>query len=117
MLASVDAIEMQRRIGKRIRSCRLEAKFTQQELASSLGLTRSSVSNIEAGTQSLSLVGFLKIAQELGVSPSVLLDSINEGIEARTSGRVAGLPDRYQSWVAAVRSDDSTFEPSTGAAV
>jgi len=66
-------------------------------------LTRSSVSNIEAGTQSLSLVAFLKIAQELEVAPAVLLEGVTDDVDWTVPGSVAVLPDKYQPWVEALK--------------
>jgi transcriptional regulator with XRE-family HTH domain len=106
MIRGVDENVVQHRVGRWIRSNRLKAGLTQQDVAHALGLTRSSISNIEAGTQSLSLVGFLRLTQELDVSPGEFLDVLNqEMIMTREP-----LPDMYQSWVDAIRRNDSPDE-------
>lgn len=108
----VDETLVQRRVGQRIRTRRIEAGLTQQDLAQTLGLTRSSVSNIEAGTQSLSLVSFLKIAQELEVAPAALLDAVIEDVDLTAPVSAAALPDKYQSWVEALKRDGGSGDTS-----
>lgn len=109
MISDVDETLVQRRIGQRIRSCRSSAGLTQQDVASALGLTRSSVSNIEAGTQSLSLIAFLKIAQELGMAPGVMLDGVTAHADL-PDARATDLPVVYQSWLEALKRDDAPGE-------
>lgn len=110
MIGAMDETLVQRRIGKRIRTYRLKAGLTQQDLAHALDLTRSSVSNIEAGTQSLSLVAFLKIAEELEMAPGALLDGITEDVALTDAVGAADLPDTYQSWLEALKRDDASGE-------
>jgi transcriptional regulator with XRE-family HTH domain len=108
----MDETPVQRRVGRQIRIRRIKAGLTQQDLAQTLGLARSSVSNIEAGTQSLSLVAFLKIAQELNVSPAALLDAVAEDVDVGTRPSTATLPDKYQTWVEALKRDDALSDTS-----
>lgn len=65
-------------IGRRILSARRALNLTQTELGSSIGLTRSSVANIERGHQRPPLHVLLLIATELKLSLSDLL-SIDNG--------------------------------------
>lgn len=60
-------------VGKAIRDTRLDRKLTQSTLASAIGLTRTSISNIEKGRQKLLLHTFSEIASVLGVDPARLL--------------------------------------------
>ncbi|MFG6096994.1 helix-turn-helix transcriptional regulator [Leptothoe sp. ISB3NOV94-8A] len=63
-------------LGKKIRAVREERKLTQEALASLLGITRTSVTNIEKGRQKMFLHTFLEIAKVLGISPDELMPSI-----------------------------------------
>lgn len=65
-------------IGRRILAARLTLNLTQADLSRSIGLTRSSVANIERGHQHPPLHVLLLIATELKLSLSDLL-SIDNG--------------------------------------
>lgn len=54
-------------IGDRIRAARARSRMTQVELAQRVGLTRSSIANIEAGRQRAMIHALLRIADVLGV--------------------------------------------------
>ena len=60
-------------LGARILAARKRARITQDQLASAIGLSRSSVANIEAGRQSLSVVDALTICRLLGIGIDQLL--------------------------------------------
>lgn len=62
-----------RKIGQRIRNERKALGFNQIELADEVGLTRTSIVNIEAGRQRLPIHGLYAIAEALGVSVQCLL--------------------------------------------
>lgn len=47
--------------------------MTQQELATAIGLTRTSIANLEAGRQRIPLHILYAIAEALGVAPTVLM--------------------------------------------
>lgn len=59
-------------LGERIRT-RRESKMTQAELAERIGLSRTSVTNIERGRQRLLVDQLVEIAKTLSVSPAELL--------------------------------------------
>jgi transcriptional regulator with XRE-family HTH domain len=63
-------------LGLRIRSTREALGWRQQELAEKIGLTRTSVVNIEAGRQRLLLHDVEKIAVAFHVTPKHLLRGI-----------------------------------------
>lgn len=62
-------------IGGRIRAERGALGFSQVELAKEVGLTRTSIINIEAGRQRLPLCTLYSIANALGISVFCLLPS------------------------------------------
>lgn len=73
-MASVAELDgFYREIGSRIRIEREELGFSQKELADGVGLTRTSIVNIEAGRQHLPLHTLYAIADALGVSVYCLL--------------------------------------------
>lgn len=61
------------RYGERFRAARMNAEMTQTELAHMLGLSRSSVANIEAGRQGVYAEDVVRAAVVLGVDPGWLL--------------------------------------------
>lgn len=60
-------------IGARIRSGRMDANLSQDELGLRVGLTRTSISNIELGRQKVQIHTLYEIASVLGVTPAALL--------------------------------------------
>lgn len=65
--------ELYEAIGDRIKAARTLAKITQTDLGRQIGLTRSSIANIEAGRQRVMLHWVFQIADELGVDPRELI--------------------------------------------
>ncbi len=61
--------------GRRVRTARDAAGLTQQQLADRLGLTRSSIANMEAGRQKALLHMTAAIAETTGVAAADLLPS------------------------------------------
>lgn len=59
--------------GKRVRAAREATTVTQKDLGVALGLTRSSVANIESGRQTVSAEHVMATAQALGCDPRWLL--------------------------------------------
>ena len=66
-------------IGKRIRKRRQELKFTQEDLASALGLTPQHISGIEQDKRNPSLSSLAKLAEELGITVDYLVTG-KEGV-------------------------------------
>ncbi len=60
-------------VGSAIRQARRTKKLTQAGLASAVGLTRTSISNIEKGRQKLLLHTFYEISEVLNADPIQLL--------------------------------------------
>ena len=65
-------------VGIKIAAKRKEARMTQQQLADKIGLSRSSVVNLEKGRQTPPIYTFWRIATVLNVSPSEILPVKNE---------------------------------------
>lgn len=68
---SVDQLYIE--IGLKIRAARLDRSWKQEDLAEAVGLTRSSVANIEAGRQKMLVHSLVRIAESLDVAVDTLL--------------------------------------------
>lgn len=66
--------------GARVRAARKEAGLTPKALASLVGLSRSSIANLEAGRQRIPVHVIWNLADALGVSVSVLLPEPSSGV-------------------------------------
>lgn len=62
-------------LGRRLRDARLDADLSQAKLAKLLGLTRSSIANIEAGRQRIQAHTVVSIAAELSMPIEKILPS------------------------------------------
>mgnify|MGYP000868033912 CR=1 FL=1 len=60
-------------IGRLIRQCRKRQNFTQEKLALLVGLSRTSLANIESGRQKLLIHQIYAFAAALGMEPGDLL--------------------------------------------
>lgn len=67
-------------IGKNLKTLRINAKMTQEELAAALDVNRSYVAQIERGTKLLSLQMAVDICNELGCT---LYDIVSLNIEVK----------------------------------
>lgn len=65
-------------LGEKIKRHRKARDLTQSDLAGALGLTRTSIANIEAGKQHTGIDTLYHIAQLLGVDVGDLLPSLSE---------------------------------------
>jgi transcriptional regulator with XRE-family HTH domain len=65
-------------IGQRLRERRLAIDVKQADLAKRLGLSRSSLANIEAGRQRIPLYTLYRICVELDIDVTALLPSLDE---------------------------------------
>jgi transcriptional regulator with XRE-family HTH domain len=66
-------VDFYERLGAQISAARTERRITQAQLSSEIGLTRSSVANIEVGKQRITVETLVKIAQALGREPATLI--------------------------------------------
>jgi transcriptional regulator with XRE-family HTH domain len=65
--------DLYRQVGTRLRALRQERSITQQGLAEAVGMTRTSLTNIEQGRQKLLLHTLVDLATALQVLPAELL--------------------------------------------
>jgi transcriptional regulator with XRE-family HTH domain len=67
--------------GRQFRAARRDAGLTQQEVAGRVGLTRTSITNIERGIQHISLRQLYLLAAAVGLHPAQLLPRPEAAIE------------------------------------
>ena len=72
-LLAAQTDQLYREVASRIREVRELKGMSQEKIASSVGLSRTSLTNIEHGKQKFLLHTFIGIASALGVSPMELL--------------------------------------------
>lgn len=65
-------------VGIKIMAMRKEARMTQQDLGDKIGLSRTSIVNIEKGRQTPPIYTYWEIARVLDVSPGEILPVKNE---------------------------------------
>jgi transcriptional regulator with XRE-family HTH domain len=73
---SVQQRSIEDRFGSRLRLLRLEAGYTQVQLATHLGINRSFISDVERGAKSVSLSYLETFAQGFSLSVGQLLESV-----------------------------------------
>lgn len=76
-------------IGQAVAHYRTKSEISQAALAAAIGLTRTSISNIEKGRQKMLVHTLLEIADALSVSPADLIPNENNRLpetDARFSG-------------------------------
>lgn len=74
MTEGAEVTPIDARVGERLRSSRLRAILTQGELATALGVDRSTVAKWESGERAMTVAVLTRVAQVLGVSPAALLE-------------------------------------------
>jgi transcriptional regulator with XRE-family HTH domain len=70
-----------REFGQRLRKARDDADLTQQDVADRVGLKRTSITNIEAGRQHISLHQLFLLADAVGSNPLELLPKGDGALE------------------------------------
>ncbi|MDN4175620.1 helix-turn-helix transcriptional regulator [Nocardioides sp. SOB77] len=70
--------EYNRALGERVREARLAQNMTQEQLASRLGVARTSVANLERGVQAPTAYRLARLAQVFSLEPQDLLPRLND---------------------------------------
>lgn len=71
MVTLMDPVYLE--FGRRLRRARVTAGLTQSELAGRLNLSRTSITNMERGTQPVALHTLLRLASAVGIPASDML--------------------------------------------
>jgi transcriptional regulator with XRE-family HTH domain len=98
MNGSQDQASFYQLLGANIQKSRRKLGISQDELARLVGLTRTSLTNIERGRQHPPIYTFCEIAERLNVDPSALLPrrasrSSVVDVEAIVGGQVRGVSE------------------------
>lgn len=89
-----------REVGQRVRALRSAAGLTQLTLGQRVGLTRTSITNIERGRQQFSLHILYDLADALAVSPTALLSPPPAEREAAIDERLpSDLSSDERRWI------------------
>jgi transcriptional regulator with XRE-family HTH domain len=86
------------RVGSRVRAARDAAGLTQEGLAAKIGVTRTSVTNIERGRQGLTLMRLGQLAVALGISLDALIIPAEFPVVPQATRHKAGV---IRAWAAA----------------
>ena len=97
--------EFYRDFGRRVRAARLAAGMSQKTLADRVGLTRTSVTNLELGQQHVPLHMLLLLARAVGAAPLDLLPEDVGTAEVVAPELLRGLRPEDQQWVLGVVRD------------
>lgn len=99
----MDLYFIYKEFGRRLRHARKAAELTQDAVSERVGLSRTSITNIEKGRQRIPLHALFLLASAVGVSPAALLP---ERKETYTSGVIdhkllskTQLDNDVQEWV------------------
>lgn len=76
-----------RAFGRSLRAARGDAGLTQRQVAERVGLTRTSITNIERGNQHIALHQLFLLAGAVGVEPTTLLPHDEVSLEDLVPGR------------------------------
>ncbi len=87
-----------RQVGEGIRAARGK-RLSQDALALAVGLTRSSISNIEKGRQKLLLHTLVDVADALQVDAATLLPARPIGTQVEEPGQLAQLPENERVFI------------------
>jgi transcriptional regulator with XRE-family HTH domain len=93
-----DQRDFYRQVGQNIHEARGKT-LSQDALALAVGLTRSSISNIEKGRQKLLLHTLVDIASALKVDASLLLPSRKTEIEVSNARQLEALPANERNFI------------------
>ena len=99
-----DHKELYTQVGQRLRKAREDLGITQKELASRIGLTRTSVTNVELGNQAMLLHTLLDWARVLKIDLAEVLGDLTfsqkKGTEIESI--LEGRPVDEQNWIKSV---------------
>ena len=104
-----------RMLGQFIKSARVRQHLTQEELAAQVGLTRTSVNNIEHGRQRIQIHTLYAFADALRMRPAALLPRAPHLASQMTDERLdAALDEDYQEgereWIRMILTDTDEGE-------
>ena len=76
------------RLGKKIQECREKAGISQEELAEQVGVSVTSISNIERGANYPSFENFIKILNIINASPNTVMFDLVDNAQVSKAGEL-----------------------------
>lgn len=103
-------------LGQHIRSARLQRRLTQEELAAQVGLTRTSINNIEHGRQRMQIHMLYALAAALQTHPAALLpraappvsSDTDQRLEELLKGKGAKYEEDERAWIRTVLAEEES---------
>jgi transcriptional regulator with XRE-family HTH domain len=99
-------------LGRRIKAERVKKGFTQESVAAAVGLSRTSLTNIEGGRQRLLMHTFAEIADALGTEMRELLPKKARAAE-EMGLKLDSLPIELKNFVAQTMNQTQPYEQTT----
>ena len=99
MNALPESAAIYREIGARIGAARRRANLTQEDLAGQIGLTRTSIVNIEKGRQKLLVHTLLSICKLLRVPATDLIRGVEQEEPASSGIDLASIPASLHDFI------------------
>ena len=88
-----------RLLGRQLATVRRDRKITQDRLAAAVGLSRTSIANVEAGRQALAVHTLVSFASVLGKNPEELIPLMEEmPPTASSEQKLAKLSQEERMW-------------------
>ena len=94
-------------LGKKIRQARDERDISQVEMARAVGLSRTSITNIEKGRQPVHVHVLFKIAETLGVGLGALLAVNHPQSDKDKKTNLKKYEQPVRKWVADIMGNES----------
>jgi len=100
--------KIQLEVGLLIKKCRMAVGISQDALAAAVGLSRSSVANVECGRQKIGVPLLYMIAEVLQTTPHDLLPPIAGNTETKLAELPLPqhLPEEDTDWIRALMNPD-----------
>lgn len=95
-------------LGTKIRQARIERNFSQGEMARVVGLSRTSITNIERGRQPVQAHVLVQIAETLNVNLSTLLTIERSQSDKDTKEDLKKFEPSIREWVEGIIGMEST---------
>jgi transcriptional regulator with XRE-family HTH domain len=85
-------------VGDRLKAVRKVMKFSQDDLSAAIGLTRTSVVNIEKGRQSLTIENLYKISEVFKINPMDLLINTGGDVNIVLEAKIKDAENEKNEW-------------------
>ncbi len=85
------------RIGKEIKHFREQLNLTQSDLAERIGVTRTSISNLESGRQRVPIDTLFAICEVLRIEPRDILPTIEEARKMQRGFNVDEIKENFDT--------------------